>query len=52
MKRKNKIKDINEYRANKKNIYKRRMIKNYKVGYQVRVCSKCLLYNFCVHVWI
>lgn len=30
MKRKNKIKDINEYRAKKKNIYKRRIKKNIK----------------------
>lgn len=32
MKRKNKIKDINEYRANKKNIYKRRMVKKLQSG--------------------
>jgi cell division protein FtsL len=32
MKRKNKIKDINEYRTNKKNIYKRRMVKKFIKG--------------------
>ncbi|GAA0707590.1 hypothetical protein GCM10008904_16950 [Paraclostridium ghonii] len=35
MKRKNKIKDINEYRTNKKNIYKRRMFKKI-----IKVCVK------------
>lgn len=47
MKRKNKIKDINEYRANKKNIYKRRMIKKItkwiiKLGSVASVC--CIIF--------
>lgn len=33
MKRKNKIKDINEYRGKKKNIYKRRIKKEFKIGF-------------------
>ncbi|MCU9813682.1 hypothetical protein [Paraclostridium sp. AKS73] len=49
--KKNKIKDINEYRANKKNIYKRRMIKKItkwviKLGAVASAC--CIILRVCM----